>query len=211
MRCQNFDTLIVAGGSAPESFTMGNWKYSKVIAADSGYDTAKRLGIIPTDVVGDLDSTKFRDEIIAQGFKPCSHDKDQTDTELALMKKIGEYDLVGGGGGRLDHIFSILSLFLKYGVPRFWFTAADVIMGFNGGGCYIDSPIDTDFSVLPVEEEANVFSDGFVWELGDRPISRSFISQSNRNRRERVFMTASAPILIRVSLSSFKPGMLHIL
>ncbi len=211
MSCKNFDTLIVSGGSAPESFFMRDWNYTKIIAADSGYDTAKRLGIIPTDVVGDLDSTKFRDEIIRLGFKPCSHDKDQTDTELAIMKKVGEYDLVGCGGGRLDHIFSVLTLFRKYDVPRYWFTDSDVLMGFNGGEGFLDAAVGTDFSILPIVAEANVFSDGFVWELGDRPLSPLFISQSNRNRKERVFLTSSAPILIRVAPSAFKPGMLHIL
>lgn len=205
-----FNTLIVTGGLAPDSFDY-DISYDKAIAADSGYDTAKRLGIKIDEVVGDFDSTANRSELIALGYRPCSRDKDETDTELAIRKRLdGSYDLLGGGGGRIDHLFSILSLFRIYGLPRYWFTDSDVLMGFNGKG-FVIGEIDDDISLLPLNDRALVKSSGLLWELGDKPLTATFISQSNRLKECRVYIETDAPILIRVTPSSFKPGMLTLL
>lgn len=205
-----FNTLIITGGLAPNVFDYGI-KYDKVVAADSGYDSAKRLKIKIDEVVGDFDSTKNRDELIASGFKPCNRDKNETDTELAIRKRLsGCYDLLGGGGGRIDHLFSIFALFRIYGLPRYWFTDSDVIMGFSGKG-YIEGSIDDDISIFPLNDKALVKSDGLLWELGDRPLTSTFISQSNRLKDRRAYLETDAPVLIRVAPESFKPGMLSLL
>ena len=77
--------LVVTGGLAPARV---DWlpHYDRTIACDSGYDTAMRLGLEVDEVVGDLDSTSFRKDLVASGIIPCSHDKDESDTELALMR-----------------------------------------------------------------------------------------------------------------------------
>lgn len=207
----NFDTLIIAGGLAPNTFEYDESLYGKTIAADSGYDKALELGIKIDEVVGDFDSTKYRTEILSLGYKKAPRDKDETDTELAIRKKLGPvYDLLGAGGGRIDHLFSVLALFRVYGLPRYWFTDSDVLLGFQGEG-YIDSKAGEEISFLPLFENADVKSDGLVWELGDRPLSLTFISQSNRFRNDRVFITSDKPLLIRVAPESFKRGMLTLI
>ncbi len=205
-----FNTLIITGGLAPDAFDY-DISYDRIIAADSGYDTARRLGIRIDDVVGDFDSTANKDELIALGYKPCNRDKDETDTELAIRKKLdGSYDLLGGGGGRIDHLFSILSLFRIYGLPRYWFTDSDVLIGFIGKG-ELTGRIDDDISIFPLNERALVKSSGLLWELGDRPLSSTFISQSNRLKSRKVYLESDSPVLIRLSPASFRPGMLTLL
>lgn len=205
-----FNTLIITGGLAPAAFDY-DIHYDKIVAADSGYDTAMRLGIKVDEAVGDFDSTAHRDELISLGYKPCNRDKDETDTELAIRRKLDRsYDLLGGGGGRIDHLFSILALFRVYGLPRYWFTDSDVLFGFNGKG-YIDGGIDDDLSILPLNDRALVKSNGLLWELGDRPLTNTFISQSNRLKANRAYIETDAPVLIRVAPSSFKPGMITLL
>ena len=205
-----FNTLIITGGLAPEVFDY-DIHYHKIVAADSGYDTAMRLGIKIDEAVGDFDSTAHRSELISLGYKPCSRDKDETDTELAIRSKLyGIYDLLGGGGGRIDHLFSILALFRVYGLPRYWFTDSDVLLGFKGKG-YIDGNIDDDLSILPLNDRALVKSNGLLWELGDRPLTGTFLSQSNRLKANRAYIETDAPVLIRVAPSAFRPGMLSLL
>lgn len=80
-----------------------------VIAADSGYATARELGITPDITMGDFDS--YREALPPQMKTlrvPC--EKDVTDTMLAC-----EYardhgctyiTIVGGTGGRIDHSIS---------------------------------------------------------------------------------------------------------
>lgn len=92
-----------------------------VIAADSGYLTARRLGVKPTLLLGDLDSLdKTRlsegelDEIEKIIVPPI---KDDTDTQLAVDTAIARgaksICIVGGLGGRLDHTLSSVFL-LEY-------------------------------------------------------------------------------------------------
>ncbi|MBR5253082.1 MAG: thiamine diphosphokinase [Clostridia bacterium] len=80
-----------------------------IIAADSGYATAKKLGIRPDITMGDFDSYK---DSLPQGMDilRVACEKDVTDTMLAC-----EYardngctyiTIVGGTGGRIDHSIS---------------------------------------------------------------------------------------------------------
>ncbi|MDR0689562.1 MAG: thiamine diphosphokinase [Spirochaetaceae bacterium] len=105
-----------------------------IVAADSGLIAAEAAGIHPDWIVGDMDSLteperlkKYPQERIRQ----YPEDKDYTDTELALRllwdQGCDETWLLGGGGGRIDHLFAIRSLFEREPRPLRWITAADDI------------------------------------------------------------------------------------
>ena len=88
-----------------------------VIAADGGYEAAKKLGIKPDLVVGDFDSLGYvpeAEEIIQHPVR-----KDDTDTLLAirlgLERGCRNFVITGALGGRLDHTFANLQalLFLR--------------------------------------------------------------------------------------------------
>ncbi len=105
--------LVLAAGDAPEPFPpLDGALY--VVAADGGLEHAARLGVIPDVVVGDLDSASPAavERAIAAGARVERHraDKDATDWELALhhVRDAGfrRVVIVGGGGGRLDHLLS---------------------------------------------------------------------------------------------------------
>ena len=83
-----------------------------VVAADGGAAAVWRLGRCPQVVVGDLDSLdeSLRAAMEARGcvFRPHPREKDQTDTELALLvacdRGATSIVLAGAlGGPRLDH------------------------------------------------------------------------------------------------------------
>ena len=93
-----------------------------VIAADSGAETALRLGHIPTCVVGDFDSldAQLVEQLRARGSSIISApvEKDETDTELALQTAIERgatsITLLGAlGGDRFDH--TLANVFLLAG------------------------------------------------------------------------------------------------
>ncbi len=92
-----------------------------VIAADSGYMTARRFGVIPDLLVGDFDSLDLSeisaDEIDKIEKIKVSPIKDDTDTQLAvdiaISKGISEIHIIGGLGGRADHTLSNIFL-LEY-------------------------------------------------------------------------------------------------
>lgn len=92
-----------------------------IIAADSGYNNASRLGVRPGLLLGDLDSIDrgalAPDELehIEKIIVPAI--KDDTDTQLAVDTAISrgadEIIIIGGLGGRLDHTLSTVFL-LEY-------------------------------------------------------------------------------------------------
>jgi thiamine pyrophosphokinase len=85
-----------------------------VIAADSGIDLAHRLGLRVDVAVGDFDSVSASglDRAAAEGARIERHPeaKDKTDLELALdeARALGARRVVviGGAGGRLDHLLA---------------------------------------------------------------------------------------------------------
>lgn len=188
--------LIVVGGCAPDSFDE-KIKYDRVICADSGYDTAKRLKLNVDIVVGDFDSTFFADELLSLGYVARNRDKDESDTELALrlLDKGDTYDLIGGGEGRCDHFIAILSLFYSYPAPKVWYTNRETLY-FVNGKFEIESRIGTVISIIPVEYDKKVVvnSDGLVWPLVDFEISSSNISLSNRADKDKVKLISTGPV-----------------
>ncbi len=89
-----------------------------VIAADSGLRSATTLGLKVDLVVGDLDSVD-RDDLAraeALGTRVDRHpeDKDRTDLAIALDAVLEEgpaqVTVVGGHGGRLDHLLANVAL-----------------------------------------------------------------------------------------------------
>ena len=105
MSFEQLRTLIVTGGDAA-GLTGPTEGFDVVIAADSGYDHAQALEVKVDLVVGDFDSVRSPTNHVATEMHP--RDKEHSDLELALDAALvrGTTDLVilGGGGGRLDHL-----------------------------------------------------------------------------------------------------------
>lgn len=107
--------IVVAGGDPPAPHAADGLPHDAyVIAADSGLDHAEGLGLDVDMVVGDLDSVKPATlaAAIERGIPVERHPeaKDQTDLELALDVATGRRPdrvvVLGGGGGRSDHLFA---------------------------------------------------------------------------------------------------------
>lgn len=149
MRC-----LIFTGGELIDS----DWHKSQIqpddylIAADKGAEYILALGHLPNVVVGDLDSINetTKEYLIAQGveFKISPREKDETDTELALLHgldlKPREILLFAALGDRLDHLLAnifLLAGYLNRGIPIYlktptqtlWMTDKSVVVrGYPG-------------------------------------------------------------------------------
>lgn len=113
--------IYVGGGIYPDGIVERPEEGDLVIAADSGYANAKRLGANINMLIGDMDS-------IGDGFDFGALDpdveiiklpteKDDTDTayavKLALKEGCENITIIGGLSGRLDHTLSNLSI-LEY-------------------------------------------------------------------------------------------------
>ena len=105
-----------------------------VVAADVGLAEANRLGVGVDLLVGDLDSVKPADleafESAGSEVRRHPEDKDATDLDLAIMEAIAagveRVVVVGGDGGRLDHLIGNA---LVLASPRFAAVEIDAVFG----------------------------------------------------------------------------------
>ncbi len=107
--------LVLAGGTSPSPDALRALPPAAMcIAADSGLDHARVLGLIPDLLIGDLDSVSAESLAWAEREGVPIHrypaDKDQTDLELALSHAVelepARIVVAGIGGGRLDHFLA---------------------------------------------------------------------------------------------------------
>ena len=128
--------IVVTGGKSPEFELVREYLLDAdcIIAADSGLETLAAYGLEPDLVIGDMDS--IGNEALLQRLpenkiKRFDRDKDCTDTELALnyLENLGYSHriIIGGGGGRLDHLIAIYSLFSKDNSPKLWITDNEIV------------------------------------------------------------------------------------
>ena len=85
-----------------------------VIAADSGYESAKQMGVKVDLLIGDFDSLKGGLPKDVPEILQVPEKKDLTDTQLAVEKAVEmgacEIFIIGSTSGRLDHTLSTLAI-----------------------------------------------------------------------------------------------------
>lgn len=181
--------IIFIGGKAPvniKKYINRIEETDSIIAADSGYLTAKKMGIIPDTVLGDFDSCDYNSIDTAVKKIMYPKDKDYSDAELAL-----EYNdhrgpaeniyIIGGGEGRLDHSLALISAVHTFTEKNYysnvlWFTAHECIVFMKNKKIYIDAEIGTNISLFPVYEET---------------CFNSSRSESDRSENENITVSAS--------------------
>lgn len=181
MKC----AVIITGGLAPLSIpNFHKLTDYYVIAADSGVDIANILGLKCDLAVGDFDSIENSDLLNDIDCKTYPKDKDYSDTELAIKlakeKGFEDYILIGGGEGRMDHLFGIWTLFEKYGAPLCWMTRKDTSYLVKNKAIFTTSNGET-VSILPttLNSSSKVNSDDLKWSLKDYPVNNKSFSLSN--------------------------------
>lgn len=131
-------TLIISGGVVETDFAeeyLAGKTFDTVVCADSGLDSAYRLGLPVHYAMGDFDSVS--DEVLAsyqkeerQGvrteFTPYPPEKDATDTHIVLdwvtKKHPEEIVILGATGKRLDHFLANVNILmqpLRQGIPTY--------------------------------------------------------------------------------------------
>jgi thiamine pyrophosphokinase len=173
-----------------------------MVAADSGLIAAEAAGICPDWIVGDMDSLgdpgrlkKYPVERVLR----YPEDKDYTDTELALRllwdKGCDETWLLGGGGGRLDHLFALRSLFERDPSPIRWITDEADIHAVTGT-LALEVPRGSLVSVFPLGAGPwKAESRGLRWPLDDLSWNPGFFGISN--------LAEEGPFSIKASAGRF--------
>ena len=124
MRC-----LIITGGTIQSEFAI---KYIKerawnfVVCADAGMRFCHSAGILPDLILGDFDSVdeesyEYFQKVCPERMERFPTHKDETDTELALLRAIDAgadaITMIGATGTRLDHVMGNIQM-LKLALDR---------------------------------------------------------------------------------------------
>jgi len=159
------------------------------VAADSGFDLARRLNIVPDLLVGDLDSLQPSGELEdfpQERIRRYPRDKDETDAELGLQvlweMGIRRVIVAGGGGGRADHLLGLISLFEREKTPTLWYTSRELIQVVEGTLVITDCFKGQIVSFFPLGGSVAGMSssglkwplDGLEWKRGDMGVSNEF-------------------------------------
>jgi len=188
--------IVFTGGMGPKREDVEEYlaKAQVIVAADSGLLLAEEMGVEPGIILGDMDS--LPDRSLLERHKHAEirvypTEKDDTDTELALKclqsRGCTESILIGGGGGRLDHLLGIVSLFYRPDPPCRWFTHGEEVI-------YISDTLEIRglkgrvVTFMPVSrEECRMKTEGLKWPLdslrwkpGDIGISNIVLAEEAR-------------------------------
>ena len=114
--------LIIANGTLPSSPIVKRFQRLEdvIICADGGANHARRLGIRPDTILGDLDSIT---PSTRKYFKwiPVMFIQDQESSDLekaisfCILRQYTHVDILGGTGDRIDHSTGSLGCFRKFG------------------------------------------------------------------------------------------------
>lgn len=184
-------TVLVVTGGDPVPSEVGDALPAAdlVVAADSGLDHARALGLKPDIVVGDFDSvTTEALEAFDGPLERHPVHKDATDLELALRlavtRRPNRIVVVGGHGGRLDHFLAnaLVLTTVPDGIDVEWRAGQATIHLVRKAISIIGIP-GSHVSLVPVGGDAcGVRTSGLKWQLagedlpsgGTRGVSNRF-------------------------------------
>jgi len=115
--------IILANGDIPfigQIKFLQKKEFNKLICADGGANSAKKLKIVPDVIIGDLDSISKNNIKFFANKSEIIQLKRQNDTDVEkalkylINKKYDEVILLGATGDRLDHSICNLGIVLKF-------------------------------------------------------------------------------------------------
>ena len=182
--------LVVADGDVPpradldEAWPGWDDDVTDVIAADGGLSRARGLGLHPNLLVGDLDSVDAAAADAAERdgteILRASADKDESDTELALLEAVRRgatrVTVLGAfGGPRLDHALANLWLLAHPALAGVEITLLDgstrarLLTG--PAAQPLPGEVGATVSLLPIGGDAHgITTDGFRYPLHDEQL-----------------------------------------
>ena len=172
------NVLISLSGNCSISYDLNELTFDEIIGVDNGTAHLFERSLIPSKVLGDLDSItpvllekveNLNIELIR--YEP---DKDKTDFELSLdsIRNPEEKNIyiVGGEEGEIDHLFSIFSLIINYEFSTniTWLYMDKTIVFRNDVSIFLNK--GTKFSVVPITNLKKLTISGAKWNLNEENI-----------------------------------------
>jgi len=188
------NVLISLSGNCSTRYELQELAFDEIIGVDNGTAHLFDRYIIPTKVLGDLDSITpallEKVENLNIDLIRYEPDKNKTDFELSLdsINEPNEKNIyiIGGEEGEIDHLFSIFSLIINYDFCTniTWLYKDKTIIFRNNVSIFLDK--GTKFSILPITRLMSLTISGAKWNLNEEKIeagsSRTLRNESADNQ-----------------------------
>ena len=188
------NVLISLSGNCSTNYDLNKIIFDEIIGVDNGTTHIFDRSLIPSKVIGDLDSIspvlleKVKNlNIDLNRYEP---DKDKTDFELSLDSisepKEKNIYIIGGEEGEIDHLFSIFSLIINYefSLNVTWLYMDKTIVFRNDVSIFLNK--GRKFSIVPLTNLKSFTISGAKWNLDKEDIeagsSKTLRNESVDNR-----------------------------
>ena len=181
--------LISLSGNCSTKYSLDDLDFEEIIGVDNGTAHLFNKSLIPSKVLGDLDSIT---PDLLEKVKNLNIDliryesnKDKTDFEISLdsIEKPSEKNifLIGGEEGEIDHLFSIFSLIInfEYASNITWFYMDKTIIFRNNVSISLNE--GTRFSIVPITNLKSLNVTGAKWNVNKENIDAGS-SRTLRNK-----------------------------
>ncbi len=175
MKGRAVNALIIANGSLPRPSIVGGLvrRARLIVCADGGASHARRLGITPDVILGDLDSLSDASRRFFRRV-PVVFDEDQDSTDLekaiefCIRRKFRSIDAVGVFGSRIDHATGSLGCLKKFS-PRAELTLYDLegSVSLIRGRERLHAAKEEKLSLIPLERCEGVTTKNLRYPLKD--------------------------------------------
>ena len=172
------NVLISLSGNCSISYDLNELTFDEIIGVDNGTTHLFDRSLIPSKVLGDLDSITpdLLEKVENMNVDLISYEsnKDKTDFELSL-DSINEPEeknifIIGGEEGEIDHLFSIFSLVINYEFATnvTWLYMDKTIVFKNNMSIFLNE--GSKFSVVPITNLNKLTISGAKWNLNEENI-----------------------------------------
>ncbi len=211
---ENRAVTLVGGGAVNESdLSMALGMAPRLVAADGGANHCARLGHLPEQVIGDLDSLdpELREALGERVlYVP---DQNSTDLDKCLARIAAPFVLaLGFDGARLDHTLAAMTSLVGHGRARVVMIAAQDIVFLAPPRLDLPLPVGARVSLYPLGLVRGR-SDGLQWPIeGIDFYPEAQVGTSNRANADRVVIEVDRPAMLvlleRSSLEQVLDGLL---
>jgi len=188
------NVLISLSGDCSTNYSLKELNFDEIIGVDNGATHLFDRSLIPSKVIGDLDSISpaLLEKVKKMNIELIRYEsnKDKTDFELSLgiVNKPNEKNIfiIGGEEGDIDHLFSIFSLIInfEFSTNITWFYKDKTIIFRNNASIILKK--GTRFSIVPITNLKSLTISGAKWNLNKENIeagsSKTLRNESTENQ-----------------------------
>ena len=149
--------------------------FDEIVCVDGGYNSIKLYNVLPTFLIGDLDSANVDDKKLPENCKVIFKDnQDESDLEFAVkyiiknIRNIKEITIINALGLRLDH--TINNIIFLNSIPN---KIKTKIIGENEelylvrNNIILNNVLNKTLSILPITNIKGLTTSGLKWELNN--------------------------------------------